>query len=153
MSLLVNEWQLQSQLNQALAQHHRADFDLWLALLSPAVEEMAEFTLVDQVVAKPSPDLRQQLGVSTRLELSSQTQDVDLMRQQHEAFIEGGMSGWRLAALLQPPPSVIRNDRKKLDAEVLDNLSIHAIRRMQAISVAATETDPTMLYEILQQIA
>lgn len=153
MSILVNEWQLQGQLNQALAQHHRADFALWLALLSPAVDEMAEFTLVDQVAAKPNPDLRQQLGVSTRLELSSQASDVDLMRQQHEIFIEGGMSSWRLASLLQPPPSVIRNDRKKLDAEVLENLSIHALRRLQSTTTAPTQTDPTMLYDILQQMA
>lgn len=153
MTPLVNEWQLHGELNQALLQHHRADFALWLAFLSPAVDEMAEFTLVDQVITKPAPDLRQQFGISNRLVLSSQAADIQLMRIQHEAFIEGGMSSWRLSALLQPPPSVIRDDRKKLDAEVLDNLSVHALRRLQVTSGKTTETDPTMLYEILQQIA
>ena len=78
MTPLVNEWQLQSQLNQALAQNHRADFGLWLAMLSPAVEEMAEFTLKDEIQPKAKPDLRLQLGVSTRLELSAQSDDATL---------------------------------------------------------------------------
>jgi hypothetical protein len=150
---LVNEWQLQSQLNQALAQQHRADFALWLAMLSPAVEEMAEFTLANTTVSKAMPDLRQQFGISSRLEFSSQLADIGLMRQHHETFIEGGMTSLRLAELLQPPPLVICHDRKKLDAEVLDNLSIHAKRRLLALAVEKTETDPTLLYDILQNIA
>lgn len=153
MTPLVNEWQLQSQLNQALAQNHRADFGLWLAMLSPAVEEMAEFTLKDEIQPKAKPDLRLQLGVSTRLELSAQSDDARCMRQHLDALLEGGLASWRLASLLQPPPMVICNDRKKLDADVLDNLSVHALRRKQGTAVVSTETDPTMLYEILQQIA
>lgn len=153
MTPLVNEWQLQGQLNQAISHQHLADFALWLALLSPAIEEMAEFTLADTISAKPKTDLRQQLGVSTRLELSSQAADITLMRQQHEILFDGGITGWRLAALLQPPPTVICNNRKKLDPDVLDNLSIHAKRRMQGPELTQIETDPTLLYELLQGMA
>ena len=153
MTVLVNEWQLNGQLNRALQQHQRADFGLWLAFLSPAVEESAEFTVADSVTPKHTVDLRQQFGVSTRVDPSSNLDDVALMRQQQEALFEGGLASWRLASLLQPPPQVIRHDAKKLDAAVLDNLSIHTKRRLQGEGCPEVIPDATQLYEVLAQLA
>ncbi len=152
MTVIVNEWQLQGQLNQAINQHRRADFGLWLALLSPAVEEMAEFCLADEPEPKPAPDLRKQFAVHTRLEFATTEQDIGVLQQQHDAFIEGGLASWRLASLLNPPPTVVCHDRKKLSAEVLDNLSVHAQRRLQQQNKPKMTTDPTQLYEMLNQL-
>ena len=152
MTVIVNEWHLQGQLNQAINQNRRADFGLWLAMLSPAVEEMAEFCLAEEPELKPAPDLRKQLGVHTRLDFATSEQDLSALNQQHVAFTEGGLASWRLAALLTPPPTVVCHDRKKLSAEVLDNLSVHAQRRLQQQQKPKVETDATQLYDMLTQL-
>ena len=152
MTVIVNEWQLQGQLNQAINQNRRADFGLWLAMLSPAVDEMAEFCLAEESAPKPALDLRKQLGVHTRVEFATTEQDLSALKQQHDAFTQGGLASWRLAALLTPPPTVVCHDRKKLSAEVLDNLSVHAQRRLQQQLQPKVTTDATQLYEMLTKL-
>ena len=75
---LVNEWQLKSQLNQAIQSQHRADFALWLAMLSPAVEEMAQFFPQPLADEPQKPTLYQQLGVKPQRDYAMQEADVEL---------------------------------------------------------------------------
>jgi hypothetical protein len=150
---LVNEWQLQSQLNQALQTQHRADFSLWLAMLSPAVDEMAQF------FPKPLNDeakkhtLHQQLGVNPERDYAMHDDDVALFDVQHQALVANGYTQWRLMSLLNPNAVVVRHDPKKLSADVTESLGFHTKRRLSASPLTMPAADPTLMYEMLQQMS
>lgn len=147
---LVNEWQLQGQLNQALLQHQRADFSLWLAMLSPAVDEMAAFCLPAGEAETAKSDLYQQFGVEKKRDFAMQADDISCLTAQHMALMQSGLAQCRLQQLLVPPPAVIRQDAKKLSAEVLDNLDLHTRRHLAKQQPDLVTPDPTALYDILQ---
>lgn len=149
---LVNEWQLQGQLNQALLQHQRADFALWLAMLSPAVDEMAAFCLPTGEAEPGTPSLYQQLGVQPQRDYAMQQQDIGCLTAQHQALIQSGLTQCRLQQLLTPPPAVVRHDAKKLSAEVLDSLDFHTRRHLAKQKADVITPDPTALYDILQEM-
>lgn len=149
---LVNEWQLQGQLNQALLQHQRADFALWLAMLSPAVDEMAAFCLPTGEAEPGRPSLYQQLGVQPQRDYAMQQQDIGCLTAQHQALIQSGLTQCRLQQLLTPPPAVVRHDAKKLSAEVLDSLDFHTRRHLAKQKTDVITPDPTALYDILQEM-
>ena len=149
---LVNEWQLQGQLNQALAAQHRADFSLWLAMLSPAVEEFAQFYPLPLPDSADKPDIYQKLGVVKAREFAIQPDDLAVFNCQHQALVQDGFTQWRLQALLQPAATVVRHDAKKLAAEVEDNLSLHTKRRLAGQGVAPTAANPVLLYDMLQTL-
>ena len=150
---LINEWQLKGQLNQALQHEQRADFALWLAMLSPAVDEMAAFCLADDHATKVQTDLYQQLGVVKSRDFAMKNNELACLTAQHQAFLQDGLTQCRLQSLLLPPALVVKQDAKKLSAEVLDNLEFHSKRRLENLSVETINTDPTALYDILQAIA
>ena len=150
---LVNEWQLQSQLNQALQTQHRADFSLWLAMLSPAIEEMAQFFPTPLADEPQKPTLYQQLGVDPQRDYAMQETDVDLFDTQHQALVADGFTQWRLLSLLNPNAVVVRHDPKKLSADVTESLSFHTKRRMSATPLSMPTADPTLMYDMLQQMS
>jgi hypothetical protein len=152
MSILVNEWQLKGQINQALLHQHRADFALWLAMLSPAAEEMAPFFPPEAVASPVVQDLYRHFGVVKTRDFALQASDVDIMHQQQQGLQQAGLTQWRLLNLLMPAPTVVNHDAKKLAAEVLDNLDPHCLRRLQAQPVAPKQPDATGLYEVLQSL-
>ncbi|MCT6699642.1 VC2046/SO_2500 family protein [Rheinheimera sp. 4Y26] len=149
---LVNEWQLQGQLNQALLQHQRADFALWLAMLSPAVDEMAAFCLPTGEPEPGKQSLYHQLGVQQQRDFAMQQQDIGCLTAQHQALIQSGLVQCRLQQLLTPPPAVVRHDAKKLSAEVLDSLDFHTRRHLAKQKADLITPDPTALYDILQEM-
>lgn len=150
---LINEWQLKGQLNQALQHNQRADFALWLAMLSPAVDEMAAFCLTDDPTTKVQTDLYQQLGVVKARGFAMQNNELACLSAQHQAFIQDGMVQCRLQSLLLPPAFVVKDNAKKLSAEVLDNLEFHTKRHLNQQGAETVTTDATALYDILQAIA
>ena len=150
---LVNEWQLQGQLNQALQNHHRADFSLWLAMLSPAVEELAQFFPQPIPDPVPQPTLYEKLGIQRLRDYAMQPSDVALFDRQHQALVEDGFSQWRLMSLLAPTALVVRHDSKKLSADVVESLGFHTKRRISAATLAMPTADPTLMYEMLQQMS
>lgn len=174
--MLINEWQLGTQLNQALHQQRRADFQLWLAALSPAIEEQAEFCLADADATPKTADLRTQLQLAEPRNAAMSATDIPLMQRHNSVFQQGGFSALRLATLLQPAPVVIEHDSRKLSASLKDNLSLHVLRHLQqarqreasehssASTLQPTEADvsadsslklqpqPTLLYDMLQQL-
>lgn len=149
---LVNEWQLQSQLNQALQTQHRADFSLWLAMLSPAVEEMAQFFPQPLADESQKPTLYQQLGVQQQRDYAMKEYDVELFDAQHQALVADGYTQWRLLSLLCPNAVVVRHDPKKLSADVTESLGFHTKRRLSAVPPGMPTADPTLMYEMLQQM-
>ena len=150
---LVNEWQLQSQLNQALQTQHRADFSLWLAMLSPAVEEMAQFFPQPLADDAKKQTLYQQLGVEPQRDFAMDQYDVALFDIQHQALIADSYTQWRLLSLLKPTAAVVRNDAKKLSADVTESLGFHTKRRLAGTAPDLPIADPTLLYEMLQQMS
>lgn len=150
--MLINEWQLGSELNQALQQHCRADFQLWLSVLSPATEEQAGFCLPDGNATPQQTDLRQQLQLPALRDPAMLSTDIARMCQQGHALQQGGFAALRLSLLLQPQPQVIRHDAKKLSAEILDNLSLHSQRHLQHSDAPTQTLDTTLLYDVLEQL-
>ena len=150
--MLINEWQLGNELNQALHLQHRADFQLWLSLLSPAIEEQAGFCLPDQQATPQAPDLFHQLQLMPRRDPGLQEHDVARMLQHGSLMQQGGFAAMRLGMLLQPPPTVIRHDAKKLSADLADSLSLHCQRHLAQQNAPQQPTDVTLLYDVLEQL-
>lgn len=150
--MLINEWQLKGRLNLALHYQQWADFALHLALLSPDVREQAAFCLNDLADIKTAPELAQQLGVRYERDFQCTEADLTTLTIQQRALFTGGLVAMRLQTLLQPPPTVIRNDPQKIGADVADNLDPHTIRHFQASLPPQVEADPTLLYDVLQQL-
>jgi hypothetical protein len=175
-AMLINEWQLGTELNQALHQQRRADFQLWLAALSPAIEEQAEFCLADATATPKMADLRRQLQLAEPRNAAMSATDIQLMQHHNQLFQQGGFAALRLATLLQPAPVVVEHSAGKLHADVKDNVSLHVLRHLQqakqrsALSQggaagalqpdaetqagvpAMLEPQPTLLYDMLQQL-
>ncbi len=150
--MLINEWQLGNELNQALQHQHRADFQLWLSFLSVATEEQASFCLADTAATAKPVNLRQQLQLADNRDPALQPTDIGLMYHQGQTFIHGGFAALRLSMLLQPQPQVVQHDAKKLNADLLDNLSLHCQRHLRQQTAPQQTTDATLLYDVLEQL-
>lgn len=150
--MLINEWQLNNELNQALQLRQHADFQLWLAFLSPATEEQASFCLPDQTATPKPVDLELQLQLPVKRDPALCGEDIDIMSRHSQLMRHGGFAAMRLGLLLQPPPIVIQHDAKKLGAELLDNLSLHCRRHLIEQKAPMQPADATLLYDLLEQI-
>lgn len=151
MQPIINEWQLDTKLNQALQLQHRADFSLWLAVLSPAVDEMAAFYTPLPTVSSPAHNLYQQLAVRKDRGFALEVDDAALMRK-HSIAVQQSVAQLKLQLGLNPAPWVWQDNSKKLDNQVLSNLDNHCRRRLQSALPERREADETALYEILQQL-
>lgn len=150
--MLINEWQLGNELNRSVQHQLHADFRLWLAFLSPAVEEQAGFCLADPQVTPQTTDLRQQLELAPQRDYGLQPDDLPLLQQHTELMQQGGFAAMRLGMLLQPPPAVIRHDAKKLSADLAGNLSLHCQRHLAKQLAPVQTTDATLLFDVLEQL-
>lgn len=150
--MIINEWQLNGRLNLALQHQYWADFALHLALLSPDVREHAAFCFQDTTSPIPAPSLAEQFGCRVERDPGCQEHDVERLAAQQQALLAGGMASLRLQTLLQPVPTVIRHDAQKISADVADNLELHTIRHLQQTMSASLEPDPTMLFDVLEQL-
>ncbi|CAM5190499.1 VC2046/SO_2500 family protein [Alishewanella longhuensis] len=151
MQPIINEWQLDTKLNQALQQQHRADFALWLAVLSPAVNEMAAFYTPLPRVSETKYNLYQQLAVREARGFALEAGDIELM-QNHSVAVQQSLAQVKLQGELTPAPWVWQDNTKKLDNQVFASLDSHCRRRLQGALPERSETDETGLYEMLQQL-
>lgn len=152
MQPLINEWQLGTKLNQALQHQHRADFSLWLALLSPAIEEMAAFQTPVSEVKPANSDLYQVLGLVKTRSFGWQKHDTTTLQQQSVA-IQYSLAQLKLHSYLQPEPWVLQEDSRKLDSQIIADLDAHCRRRLNSAPIERPATDETALFEILEQLA
>lgn len=150
--MLIHEWQLGPKLSTALQQQQPADFRLWRAMLSTAVEEQANFVLQQQPKVEDKPPIRQWFGLPATRPLDYQADDERLFKQLNEALQSDGLVQARLQQQLHQYPSVFKDHAKKLDARVEDNLDSHARRRYQQQSMEPVQSDATQLYDVLQQL-
>jgi hypothetical protein len=150
--MIINEWQLDSKLNAALQQAQRADFALFLALLSPAVEESAEFFTPEAKEEVSRKDLYQQFGVMAERNFAMHDTDPILMRWHSEALQAGGLAQLKLMSSLNAAPMAFHDDNKRIDSDVWQNCSLHSRRRILQQMPVKPEANPAALYEVLQQL-
>ena len=152
MSMVINEWQLDVKLNCALQDAQRTDFALYLALLSPAVDESAQFFTPDAQQHSTPPNLYQQLGVTPARSYAQTDEDTAHMLRHSEALSQGSLAQLKLAAYLNPPPLARYDDKQRISDDVWQNLSLHSRRRLQHSTPDKAQASPADLYEVLQQI-
>jgi hypothetical protein len=150
--MIINEWQLNSKLNMALQQTQRADFSLYLALMSPAVDEYAQFFTPDAANERVQQDLFQQLGTKAARNVAMEKEDILLLLQHSEALQKGGLAQLKLTACLNVAPLALHNDKKRLNSDVWQNLDLHCRRRLMQNTPVKAETDPAALFDILHQL-
>ena len=152
MTTIINEWQLDFRLNKALNQHHRSDFSLWLAFLSPAIDEMAEFQTPKFEPPKQKADLYARLSLIRARDFGWQAHDLVKLTSQSAALSSGGLRQLKLQQYLAAGPLVLVDDKSKLAPELMQNLDAHSKRRREGGKMERPEADPTALYEILQEL-
>jgi len=152
MSMVINEWQLDVKLNCALQNAQRTDFALYLALLSPAVDESAQFFTPDAQQQSTPSNLYQQLGVAPPRSYAQTEDDTAQMLCHSEAVAQGSLAQLKLAAYLNPPPLARYDDKKRIADDVWQNLSLHSRRRLQHVTPDKPLANPADLYEVLQQL-
>jgi len=150
--MLINEWQTGIRLNKAIQQQQFSDFSLWLAFLSPAVDEFAQFYTPDTQSARFQPDLYQQLGIQPARSFAFLPEDEQHLKQQAIAFQQGGAVALHLMQCLQGAPLTMEDNKQKLPDEVKSGLSLHARRHVAQQKPEMIQADPTALYEILNQL-
>ncbi len=150
--MLINEWQTGVRLNEAIQRQEFSDFSLWLAFLSPAVQEFAQFYTPETQSARFQPDLYQQLGIQQARPFAFQPEDELHLKQQAIALQQGGAVALRLMQSLQGAPVVMEDNKPKLPDEVKSGLSLHARRHLNQQKPEMMQADPTALYEILNQL-
>ena len=149
--MLIHEWQLGPKMNQALHKQQPAEFRLWRAMLSAAVEEQAAFVLKQAKNDTAVRSLRQILGVPAARPFNWQAGDQTRSQLCSNAM-QQSFTQTRLQQQLTPLPWVLKDDAKKLDPRVADNLDLHSQRRLYQEGVEPVEADATALYEVLQQL-
>ena len=151
--MIINEWQLGSRLNTALEQAQRADFALYLALLSPAVEESAEFLTPDAISkTKVSDDLYNRFGVRPARSFAMEEGDIEVLSQHTQAFQKGGLPGLKLAMSMNNAPLLQHDGKQRLSNDVFQALSLHSQRRLLQPELTKPQADPAAIYEVLQQL-
>jgi len=130
--LLINEWQLGTQLNVAVANGTRHKFNLLLSLLSGDVRDFAQFDLPKATQATLScMELRESLFLPVPQPLVN----TGISLQQSEALSialhKNKMTDLRLQCLLNNEALLSRQQPPDIDAEVVDNLSFLSQTRLQ----------------------
>ncbi|MDP5136352.1 VC2046/SO_2500 family protein [Rheinheimera baltica] len=150
--MIINEWQLNSELNTALQHSHRADFSLYLSLLSTAIEESAEFNTPSADTNKTVKDIYKQFSVEKERHYALNEADIGLLNRHCQAMQTDGLVQLKLAIYLNPPPLSQFDDKNRLNSDIWQNLSLHSRRRLQQQNMTRQETNPAALYEVLQQL-
>ena len=152
MTMVINEWQLNSNLNRALQSSQRADFAMYLAWLTPAVDEAAEFFTPHALTEGIEQNLQKQLGVQIARTFCQTETDIKLMQHHSAALHQGGLAQLKLATYLNLPPLAQFDDKSRLANEVWQSLSLHSRRRIRQTTTNKQEANPAGLYELLEKL-
>ncbi|GAB2925705.1 VC2046/SO_2500 family protein [Rheinheimera gaetbuli] len=152
MTIVFNEWQLNSKLNRALQSSQRADFAMYLAWITPAVDEAAQFCTPQLPIEHIQQNLQQQLGVQDARTFCQIETDIEVMLHHSEALQQSGLAQLKLATYLNQPPLAQFDDKSRLATEIWQSLSLHTRRRLQQITPSKQDANPTELYELLEQL-
>lgn len=129
--LLINEWQLGTELNIAVANGSREKFNLLLSLLSADACDFSQFDL-PKVNAGDinSVELREYLSLSARQPLVNSGISLQQAEILSISLHKKDMSGVRLQTLLNNEAILSRSDSGNFDRDIVDNLSLLAQSRL-----------------------
>lgn len=142
--LLINEWQLGTQLNVALTNGTRDKFNLLLALLSVDARDFSQFKLPK---ATQESLTQQALRESLSLPIAQPLVNVGYSLQQAKkvsiAAHNKDLSDIRLQSLLNNEAILSRISNPSFDVDVVDNLSFLAQRRLKSEQTQDEEAVPS----------
>jgi len=144
--LLINEWQLGTQLNIAVASGTRDKFNLLLSFLSEDVRDFAQFELPKALQSELS---RVELRESLSLPAAQPLVNTGISLQQSEKLSallhKNQITDLRLQCLLNNEALLSRQPPPDIDAEVVDNLPFLSQTRLKQGSNSERErqTSPT----------
>ncbi len=151
---LIHELQIEGKLNTALQTSQRADFALWLSMLSPKTEEFSVFQLEADDIDCARIDeegLKKQLGVSAEHRLNADDDYFAKANEFSNALHNAGLASNKLSVYLVKDVLSQYNDAKKLDDNVLMNCPSHTQRLLMAEQTSIkVESDITQLKEVAE---
>jgi hypothetical protein len=130
--LLINEWQLGSQLNVAVTNGTRNKFNLLLSLLSDDARDFSQFDLPKATIGSLSEmELRESFSLSEAQPLVNQGHSLQQAKNISLAVHKKDISSIRLQSLLNNEAILSRTNNTNFDSEVVDNLSFLSQRRLK----------------------
>lgn len=123
--LLVNEWQLGSQLNVAVTDGAREKFNLLLSLLSSDARDFAQFDYTAHTdVVEQREDLRHVFSLSEAQPLLGEGISLEQATHLNQLSQHRDVCALRLQTLLNNEPILSRASQAIIDSEVMDNVSL-----------------------------
>ena len=130
--LLINEWQLGSQLNVAVANGTRDKFNLLLSLLSDDARDFSQFDSPKATVDSLSEqELRESLSLAEAQPLVNSGLSLQQAKSINLAVQQRDLSAIRLQSLLHNEALLSRNNKTNFDPEVVDNLPFLSQQRLK----------------------
>ncbi|GLS89779.1 hypothetical protein GCM10007916_08460 [Psychromonas marina] len=136
--LLVNEWQLGTQLNVAVANGTRDKFNLLLSLLSDDARDFSQFDTPKATQASLNEvELRESLALGEAQPLVNEGLSLPQAKQINSAVQQGHLCDARLHSLLNNEALLSRTHKANFDTDVVDNLSFLAQTRLKQTEIEA----------------
>lgn len=130
--LLINEWQLGSQLSVALANGTRDKFNLLLSLLSDDARDFSQFDIPKAIQGSLTEvELRQSLALSAPQPLVNEGISLAQAKQINQAVHQRDLCAVRLQSMLNNEAILSRASKINFDADVVDNLSFLSQTRLK----------------------
>lgn len=152
--LLINEWQLGSQLNQAVANGTRCKFNLLLSLLSDDARDFAEFSFKEQrEAALAQAQLRASLFLPEAQPLINKGISLTQAGQLNEDLQSLNLDSIRLRLLLNNEAVLSRNKKDDIPVDIVENLSLltqHRLTQSPLNSELSKGVDATLMKQYQQ---
>lgn len=131
--LLVNEWQLGTQLNVAVANGTRDKFNLLLSLLSDDVRDFSQFELPKATqYALTTQELRESFALAEPQPLVNTGISLQQAEKLSQSIHKQNMTDVRLQCILNNEAVLSRyNNAQIFDDEIVDNLSFLSQTRLK----------------------
>ncbi len=133
-SLLINEWQLGTQLNAAVANGTRDKFNLLLSLLSEDVRDFSQFDLPKATQSALTPqELRESFALAEPQPLVNRGISLQQAEQLSLSIHQQNMTDVRLQCILNNEALLTRYNKQNFDVDIVDNLSFLAQTRLKKV--------------------
>ena len=122
--ILNKEHQLGDRLLKSVTQSRRADFSFYLALLSPDALDFSEFHLPETRKSEPDKSeeiLKKELQIGPQQEIAPESFNMCIGENNRALLQTHGLTELRLRNCLVPEPLHIRDDKKHISLEIIDN--------------------------------
>jgi hypothetical protein len=130
--LLINEWQLGTQLNVAVTDGTRDKFNLLLSLLSDDARDFSQFELPKATQASLTEvELRESLSLREPQPLVNHGLTLSQAKNINESIQVKDLCSVRLQSMINNEAILSRADKSDFDTDVVDNLSFLSQTRLK----------------------